>query len=351
MEAGAGAGIGGNGGKGGDANKTQSGRKGHNLEFNSDNPVDGSDPQYNTNSGWNGGNGENGGVVNIYDDVVVYAYGGGGGHAGNGVESSGSGSGGYPGAGIGGGGAGGGGGSHAGAAGGYTGGSPQGVSYIAQNGLACPINTSSSGGSGYFEVGGGNLLDLEHGTDCVGGIGGVCWWGTDWYKDLSGYGGTGGKGCTVSYTKQENIFAYNGNLATDESEETGVYPDYSLTRNADNVTTVTEKIEDSSLDKLTRLDNKVIIPLKIFAQSGTIRETYTTNQSNFTLARITRTLPTGETLPSVATDWDKVVLIRATDRIINATTGYSNGYCLNQGIGSGAGYLESSNGTFEHISQ
>jgi len=85
-----------------------------------------------------GKKGEDAGSINIYNEVIVYSYGGAGGSGGNGgahgVSGSGGG-GGYPAAGIGGGGAGGAGSTCCAGAGGYTGGSGSGAKEIGQNGL------------------------------------------------------------------------------------------------------------------------------------------------------------------------------------------------------------------------
>lgn len=86
---GAGAGIGGNGGKGGNA---------------SSNTWGASIPmKYGLgSSGFCGENGENCGIVNINENIVIYSYGGAGGSASkSGDNNSGSGAGGYPAAGIG----------------------------------------------------------------------------------------------------------------------------------------------------------------------------------------------------------------------------------------------------------
>ena len=95
---GAGAGIGGNGGNGGQANISIKGDS-----------VNGDGSNFNgfESSGSDGEAGEDCGVVNIYNTLTVYAYGGSG--AGSNYmqnTDSGCGGGGYPGAGIGGGGAG-----------------------------------------------------------------------------------------------------------------------------------------------------------------------------------------------------------------------------------------------------
>ena len=83
------------------------------------------------------------------------------------------------------------------------------------------------------------------------------------------------------------------------------------------------------------------IPTKIFAQSGIIRETYTTNQGAYTLAKV----KTGEILPKIAENYNEVVCIKATNEILdNPTTGYTNPLTpelKNQGIGSRSGVFRS----------
>ena len=59
---------------------------------------DGSDPNNNTNSSFDGENGESCGIIKIENDIKVFAYGGAGGSGGNGVNASAGGAGGYPGA-------------------------------------------------------------------------------------------------------------------------------------------------------------------------------------------------------------------------------------------------------------
>ena len=84
------------GGRGGNANSTQTAYLGHNMEFVNTLSKDGSNPNNNTNSSFDGGNGENCGIVNIENDVKIYAYGGSGGSGGSGVDVSAGGAGGYP---------------------------------------------------------------------------------------------------------------------------------------------------------------------------------------------------------------------------------------------------------------
>ena len=61
------------------------------MEFLTKPYKDGSNPNNNTNCGFDGEKGENCGKINIFEDIKVYAYGGGGGSGGNGILSSGGG--------------------------------------------------------------------------------------------------------------------------------------------------------------------------------------------------------------------------------------------------------------------
>ena len=58
-------------------------------------------------------------------------------------------------------------------------------------------------------------------------------------------------------------------------------------------------------------------------------------------------------MPQIAREIDDVIIVKATNEILNnPKTGYTNPLTSelpNQGIGSGAGYLEASNGKFEPI--
>ena len=162
-----------------------------------------------------------------------------------------------------------------------------------------------------------------------------------WFTDRAGDGGRGGSGGIIRYSRSCSIYAYNGDMVTNGNYDIDYY-EY----NKDGTINT-----NSKLKKVIRKDNKIIIPAKIFAQSGIIRETYTRNCGNFDFSKMETTL----TKPSIATKWSEVVKVLATtEKSNNAVTGYTNpdGKCLaNQGIGSGAGYLESSNGTFLPISE
>ena len=299
---GAGAGIGGNGGSGGDANTTEISNNAYNRN---DNGLDGEA-------------GEACGTINIYNTVKVYAYGGAGGSGGIASQSAGSGGGGYPAAGIGGGGAGGGGGNHCDGAGGYSGGGAQ---YNVTNGknglgggLASKPNAQSSGGGGYFSCGYGRV-NTNLGFAAIGGQGsGACHWVNNttkvWWNDHAGSGGTGGAGGNVTVSSKAKVYAYNGDMITEGTHD-GIYA-YDQHGNK-----TSEKLE-----KVIKPNNQEIVPCQIFAQAGIKRDVYI---SNFSTAANYKELKN-------EIDNNYKTVIRAT----------SYGY----GIGSGAGYRESENGTY-----
>ena len=195
---GAGAGIGGNGGNGGE---------GHGGEYTDEYRVC-----------ENGKDGENCGNVNIYNSLVLYAYGGAGGSGGINTAGNSGGAGGYPAAGIGGGGAGGAGSTCCTGAGGYTGGGASDYPTRAVNGSyggEC-IRTGGMywGGGGYFSGPEGQDLTGINVKDCFGGMG-----GTSYYiGHRAGDGGTAGSGGNIKVSSNSQIYAYNGNRYTDGTD-------------------------------------------------------------------------------------------------------------------------------------
>ncbi len=216
-----------------------------------------------------------------------------------------------------------GGGDHFDGAGGYSGGGAEASINIGGfNGLGSDTKTisgSASGGGGYFGRGNGMAANLK-GTSAIGGQNGTPHFSDDWFKDLAGDGGQAGAGGEVYYFDINNIFAYNGDMITN-----GDYNNDYFEYNEDG-TIISEK----KLEVITKQNNQKIIPAKIFAQSGAIRETYTTNQGIFTLSKVKIE---GE-LPAIAKSFAEVKLVKATNREEIPTTNYSNGYMINQGIGS-----------------
>ncbi len=238
-----------------------------------------------------------------------------------------------------------GGGNHCDGAGGFSGGGAEGNSTLGYNGLGGgKDDTLELGvpGGGYFYRG-RSVQNVKKGTGAIGGQGGCSWGGGDkarWYSDRGGSGGNAGSGGIVRVSSQAQIFAYNGDMITNGDYETKYY-EY----NKDGTKT------NQILNVITKQNGEKFIPCKIFAQTGICRATYTTNQGQFSLKKITRTLTNGETLPAVTNSYESLTAVRATDEKNIAITNYTNGYKPNQGIGSGAGYLEISNGTYTIIEE
>ena len=305
-DGGAGAGIGGNGGNGG------AGANGR------------------SESGKNGGNC---GTINIWNSINVYAYGGAGGSGGKGTDygqynntgpdgTAGAG-GGYPGAGIGGGGAGGAGGSCCSGGGGYSGGTGE-ENKIDQgiNGGNGSYNShrhsdkfqSTTIGFGYFSASNVDVTDNNLSiNNALAGIGGL--------------GGTGcdsshiaGKGGTIKVSQNANIFAYNGNRYTDGTSynagenQTPIYLQNGI------VTAKYKHGNNTTWDKTS---------LSLTSSFSTITKTGYINNS---LA--TKIVTINDNLYYTKADGTKIYFLKNIDM-------------TNQGIGSGAGYLEVSNGTYK----
>ncbi len=175
-----------------------------------------------------GGTGVSAGDIHIYDSVTVKAYGGGG--AGNivdGIERGGAG--GYPGAGIGGGGAGGGGGGNSAGPGGFCG-SGGGTSGV-DGGPGTPFSQPNyhTGGGGYFSgstvssikyykyynpgtIGGGSGWDSNSATTNT--------WETAPWK--GGNGGAAGSGGAVLVGSAVTLQAANGSYRTKKARNYGI---------------------------------------------------------------------------------------------------------------------------------
>jgi hypothetical protein len=308
---GAGAGIGGNGGKGGAG--------------------------ANGNSG-SGENGESCGTVNVWNSAKVYAYGGGGGSGGKGTDygqatgtsnkdgTAGAG-GGYPGAGIGGGGAGGAGGSCCSGGGGYSGGTgeenkvDQGV-----NGGNGSYNShqrsnffqSTTIGFGYFSASTVDVTDNHSINNALAGVGGLGGTGCD-SSHIAGNGGTAGSGGIVNASPNAMIYAYNGNRYTDGTSYNNGENQCPIYLQNGIVTAKYRHGNNSNWIKTT---------LVLTTGYSTVSKTGYVNT-----ALTTTTLTINDTLHYTATDGTNVYFLKNIDM-------------RNQGIGSGAGYKEVSNGTY-----
>ena len=254
--------------------------------------------------GKDGEPGEPAGSISIYDTIEVYAYGGGGGSGGDSTPTHGSGGGGggggYPAAGIGGGGAGGGAGCTAEAGGGYSSGGGEAKSPGGKNGLAGNADEVCHSGGGYYEDGKlGTYVAMTPGR-----IGGQGAWRNDGSKK-GGAGGKGGAGEKISITGDiARVHAYNGAYITDvdaikqsdswkQQNQTAIYGQFGYNIN---------KISKEATS-VTKINGRNI--LDIHNELESLGESY-----------------------------------RDIDRTVFVTYG-------NIGIGTGAGYIESENGTLE----
>ena len=189
-----------------------------------------------------GTDGEASGHILISGSLKVWSYGGGGGTGGGTIggnltdNSGGGGAGGYPAAGIGGGGAGGGGSTGGGGAGGFSSGAAESSNAAGGNNgqasIGVTVNSSwwQTSGGGYFSNSPSLLAEIQSTSSPIsdgqpdfgqiGGVGGIAS-----IKNKSSatshffraaHGGSGGEcGETTIYTHLDNVHAYNGAYMTE----------------------------------------------------------------------------------------------------------------------------------------
>ena len=305
---GAGAGIGGNGGNGGLGVSSGQGKSGENAE--------------------------NCGNVNIYNSLIVYAYGGAGGSGGAGSSKTrtAGGAGGYPAAGIGGGGAGGAGSTCCAGAGGYTGGTGDYGDESSANGLAGfnggDGNGQIEGGGGYF-LGGEGISDGNNINREIVAYGGFANQGAHGsltgvppeYSHMSGNGGQAGAGGNIKVSSNSKVYAFNGNLFTDGTDyQNGINqcPIYSQT----GVKIAKYKYTNKSKHDLFTIELEEA--QKAINKSGYINKIYSEKEIYVTNKMLNINTKLGITGNSILTNIDMSY----------------------QGVGSGAGYTEISNGTY-----
>lgn len=247
--------------------------------------------------------------------------------------SASGGGGGYPAAGIGGGGAGGGGGDHATGSGGFSAGGGDSCT-PGYNGMGSQdnkrVNSYGTAGGYYTKATGNQYIDVFFGQ---GGM----WQGSDnsdtanWYKDYSGSGGEAGNGGNVYYYNLNKIHAYNGDRITN-GDYNQIFYEYS----ADGIKTST------IAPVLNKLNGNEFVQTKIFAQEGITRAVYSTNQ------KMSQSDCQKYGVPFVV-ESDKNKSQTRNVKIKNEGTCGTTGY--GQGIGSGSGYIEISNGVFKSINE
>ena len=218
-----------------------------------------------------------------------------------------------------------GGGDHACPAGGYTSGNGENSIQAGNNGMGSVggyWNIGSSGG--YYSKG----SVRSNGLVAYFNQGGMWCGNTEWYRDFSGSGGTAGAGDQIYYKNLDKINAYNGDRITNKDYTTIYYeynPDGTLTKEIAKV--------------VQKQNGEKFIPAKIFAQAGTIRATYHTNQ------HMSQEECSKRGITYCGDSSGKTVNVKMTNQTTTEKTQYG------QGIGSGAGNLEQSNGILKPISE
>ncbi len=145
------------------------------------------------------------------------------------------------------------------------------------------------------------------------------------WNTRGGAGGKSGAGGKVYYSNAENIFAFNGDMITNNDYETKYY-EYDKDGNQTN--TVLKVYERQN----TNGETIQFIPAKIFAQSGTIRATYRSNQGATDLSKVQI-----ENDYKIAKSYYELQNCLATPETEIVVTGYTNPLAKelpNQGIGS-----------------
>lgn len=134
-----------------------------------------------------------------------------------------------------------------------------------------------------------------------------------WYTGHSGSGGTAGTGGIIIYSEFSKLNAYNGDRITNEKYDE-IYYEYDKDG----------KITENKLSILEKKNGKKFIPAYVFAQAGISRKVYYGN-------------------------WSSAKTLSELSNILFKDEYNIDSYI--QGIGSGAGYIELSNGTFELSSE
>lgn len=178
----------------------------------------------------------------------------------------------------------------------------------------------------------------------IGGQGGLFYGNSGYFP--SGSGGKAGNGGNVIVSTQATVYAYNGDRITDGDYTSPIY-DYDKDGNR----LLTKSYVLTKYNTATKTS-----PLKIYAQAGILRNVYYTNLDwgrkpttgwNYFYGIFGEQLEQSVKNIKRPTNFDEVEnhLIRR-EQIISLT-GYTNPETNDcYGIGSGAGYMEVSNGTF-----
>lgn len=150
-----------------------------------------------------------------------------------------------------------------------------------------------------------------------------------WYRlwSSAGNGGIAGKGGTIRISESALIEAYNGDCITN-NDYTTIYYEYDKDGNK---TTIVK----NAIDVMN--ENKQIIPSKIFAQEGIRRAVYSNVCYLSEDKKSLYPLVSREIIKNQSSDGTVKNIMILEEQNISA---------YGQGIGSGAGYIELSNGTY-----
>ena len=164
------------------------------------------------------------------------------------------------------------------------------------------------------------------------------------YWSTAGSGGTAGKGGIVKYSQEGKINSYNGNRITEDNfdYETICYEydkDGNLLDGTNGIS------EEASVVSYENDINRKIIPTKIFIQDGIRRAVYD-NLCYMPEKRKTKYGVNGDISLERIKNTSSSGNVKCVRIIEEVNVPYSK-----QGIGSGAGYIELSNGTFEVMAE
>ncbi len=205
----------------------------------------------------------------------------------------------------------------------------------------------------YFSYGTTNNKQSTMGTNSkiktpqIGGQGGVLYWASYIGSYPSGSGGKAGNGGTITVSDTSLVYAFNGDRITN-GDYTSRIPDYDKGGN---------DLGTSSYVLTKYGTSSNTSPIKIFAQGGILRDVYYTNlcwgvkprtgyEYFYGLLGDQLEESTKDMKPPTTYDEIESHLIRSEKTIDK--TGYKNPETNDcYGIGSGAGYIEVSNGTFK----
>ena len=202
-------------------------------------------------------------------------------------------------------------------------------------------------GGGYYSY--GTTLSTEWSGNYEGWFGlGGCWSGyvgreEKWWS-TAGSGGVAGQGGTIEYSPTSKIYSYNGNRITEDNFN---YNETYFEYDKDGSYLDGNDGRDRVVAKVIKLKNdpsKKIIPTKIFLQEGTKRKVYDNlcymSEERKKQYGVNGDVPSEKIKNASIGNYVQCVQIIAEE--LNVTHS-------RQGIGSGAGYIEVSNGTFEQI--